>query len=331
MKRVSFLFIALFLVLVAFAGNPFGSDTTYLWIVKAKPVAMVKSQKQFGSLADLINDSRLYCFYYTDDAFYRNQPITDTREEFYNENRLKAENEICFKFIDAANEELSRGFYLTGNKERISRYILKLHVISVDPDGETSLYAMVFDTMGKKLIYQKLYNANGGHFGSLVNLMGDAAERLGKKVGKDIKKNIVDNVGGGKPLNLQSTQNEQNLGTAGVKANNPLACGNSVYLMPGVIQEDILGTECLVKRLKEDDFWKIVSSPDEANFIMQFRFNDKGSDHANIFIYDRDGALLDKSQKVDADEGPEIKEAADKLYNKFVLKIQKQQRKMAQH
>lgn len=190
MKKILLSFFILFLSLSASAGNPFGDSTAYQWIIDAKPTPMEKGEKQIGSLADLKNESRLYCFYYTDDAFYSKQPITDTMKEFYNDNRLKSESEICSKFIESANEELPKGIYLTGNKERISRYILKLHVVSVDTDGETDLYAMVFDTMDKKLVYQKLYNANGGHFGSLTNLMGDAAKRLGKKVGKDISKRI---------------------------------------------------------------------------------------------------------------------------------------------
>lgn len=187
MKRVLFLFSTLFTALVAFAGNPFGSDTTYLWIVKAKPVAMDKSQKQIGSLSCLKGEERLFCFYYVDDAIYRKQPIIDTRDEFYDNSRLKSEAEICTRLIDEANEKVPKGMYLTGNPNRVSRYVLKLHVESVDPDGETDLYAMLFDTTTRKLVYQKFFNANGGSIGSLVNLMGDAAKRFGKKIGGEIR------------------------------------------------------------------------------------------------------------------------------------------------
>lgn len=190
MKKVLLLFTTLFAVLGAFAGNPFGSDTTYLWIVKAKPVAMDKSQKQIGSLSVLKGEERLFCFYYVDDAIFRKQPIVDTRDEFYENSRLKSESEICTRFIDEANEELPKGIYLTGNPNRISRYVLKLYVENVDPDGETYLKAMLFDTENRELVYQKCYNANGGRIGSLVNLMGDAAERIGKKIGKDISRQI---------------------------------------------------------------------------------------------------------------------------------------------
>jgi len=95
MKRALLLFTTLFVVLIAFAGNPFGSDTTFLWIVKAKPMAIDKSQSQMGSLSVLKGEERLSCFYYVDDAIYRKQPIVDTRDEFYDNSRLKSESEIC--------------------------------------------------------------------------------------------------------------------------------------------------------------------------------------------------------------------------------------------
>lgn len=186
MKNSILLIFALLVSMVSFAGNPFGSDTTYQWLVGSRPVPVVKSSKAYGSLSELRGETRLFTFYSVDDAFYRNQPIVDTRNEFFDGVRLKAEGEICARFIERANEEVPRGFYLTGNPARMSRYVLKLHVVSVDPDGETTLCAMVFDTTNKQLVYQKFYNGNGGSIGSLVNLMGDAAERIGKKIGKDI-------------------------------------------------------------------------------------------------------------------------------------------------
>jgi len=100
MKRALLLFTTLFVVLIAFAGNPFDSDTTFLWMVKAKPMAIDKSQSQMGSLSVLKGEERLFCFYY----------------------------------VDEANEKLPKGIYLTGNPNRISRYVLKLYVENVDPD-----------------------------------------------------------------------------------------------------------------------------------------------------------------------------------------------------
>lgn len=190
MKKLVLFTFSLLMGVCAFAGNPFGSDTTYLWIVKAKPALMGNGIKQIGSLSVLIDETRLFCFYYVDDAMYRKQPIVDVRDEFYDEVRLKAETEICTKFIDEANDEVPKRLHLTGNPKRLSRYVLKLYVDNVDPDGETYLYAMLFDTASKELVYQKFYSANGGSVGSLVNLMGDAAKRLGKKIGKDISRQV---------------------------------------------------------------------------------------------------------------------------------------------
>lgn len=183
------LFTVLLITLFAtnnYAGNPFKGSNDYDYILNAKPIELEKGQKVYGDLTALKGEPYIYCFYYTDDALFKNAPIIEVRDEFYDDSRLQTEKELCTKFIDNANEKSFKGFYFSGN--RVSQYILKLHVTKVDPDGETYLYAMVFDTVEKKLIFQKMYNGNGGTFGSLTNLMGDAAERLGKKVGRDFRK-----------------------------------------------------------------------------------------------------------------------------------------------
>lgn len=187
MKRLLYIvFLIIIITTSNYAGNPFKGGVDYGYILEAKPIELEKGQMQYGDLSALRGEKYVYCFYYTDEALYKKQPIIDVRDEFFDENRLQTEKEIRDKFIDVANEKTPDGFYFSGN--RLSRYILKLHVTNVDPDGETYLYAMVFDTKEKRLIFQKKYNANGGTFGSLTNLMGDAAERLGKKVGRDFNK-----------------------------------------------------------------------------------------------------------------------------------------------
>lgn len=180
---ITMFFLLVFFETNSYAGNPFKGDTNYNYILKMFPILIAEGEKQYGDLSVLKGEEYIYCFYYTDCAMYQGTPIIYTKEDFSDENRLSSEKEICSQFIEYANKEVPTGFYFSGN--RLSRYILKLYVTSVDPDGETYLYAMIIDTKSKKLIFQKKYNGNRGRFGTLTNLMGDAANRIGKKVGKD--------------------------------------------------------------------------------------------------------------------------------------------------
>ena len=78
--------------------------------------------------------------------------------------------------------------YLTKKTEN---YQLVFKVITVDDDGETNGNLLLLDKDGIVIGEAEKFNANGGHFGSQTNLMGDAAERLGKKIAQFIKMQIV--------------------------------------------------------------------------------------------------------------------------------------------
>jgi hypothetical protein len=105
---------------------------------------------------------------------------------------------------------------------------------------------------------------------------------------------------------------------------NLLAKGNSVFVRVGGETEDIYGANSIIDLLKQDGFWRLVSCPKEAHFILEFKFSDEGRDHANIFLKRRDGSLIKMSSNVGCDDGEEATKAGKKLYNSFIKSIQKE-------
>lgn len=96
--------------------------------------------------------------------------------------------EILMKFVKAANQ--SGGGMTYSSKEEADSYKLVFKAKKVDRDGETSGSLVLLDKEGNIVGIADGFNANGGKFGSQMNLMGDAAERLGKKVARFIVFNL---------------------------------------------------------------------------------------------------------------------------------------------
>lgn len=99
----------------------------------------------------------------------------------------EAYKDISLKLVKEANRYSGGLKYLNKKTEN---YQLVFKAITVDDDGETYGSLLLLDKDGKVIGEAEKFNANGGHFGSQTNLMGDAAERLGKKIAQFIKKQI---------------------------------------------------------------------------------------------------------------------------------------------
>lgn len=85
--------------------------------------------------------------------------------------------EVTMKFISEANTALNGKFILTYTKD--CNYTLTFKVTDVDNKGTTYGDLILTDKEGNQVAsVQNLY-AKGGHFGSHLNLMGDAAKRAG--------------------------------------------------------------------------------------------------------------------------------------------------------
>ncbi len=92
-------------------------------------------------------------------------------------------NNLIIKQLE--NETFFITKYLT---KPTANYKLVFKAKSVDGDGETTGQLLLVDMNDKVVGIADPFHARGGRFGSQMNLMGDAAERLGKKVAKFINK-----------------------------------------------------------------------------------------------------------------------------------------------
>jgi len=86
------------------------------------------------------------------------------------------------------------------------------------------------------------------------------------------------------------------------------------------------GKRKMKELLKKEGFWKVADCDLEADFIINYVFDDKGRDHAYFEIKARDGSLIFRSSSVGARDfvpGDAGEESAQKLYKKYIVKYQK--------
>ena len=103
-----------------------------------------------------------------------------------------------------------------------------------------------------------------------------------------------------------------------------LAKGKRVYIpLASSITQQRWGARQLRELFEESDYWELVGCEDEADFILEYVFEEKGRDKANIVVTDRMGrgilytTQLSANDWVPADAG---KESAEKLFKYFFLK-----------
>ena len=120
---------------------------------------------------------------------YKDSKIDKVPFEAFLESEEKWEEgykEIMSKFIKSVNQNSN----IIYTSKQATNYQLVFKAINVDEDGETSGNLLLLDKDGNVIAIAEKFNANGGRFGSQTNLMGDASERLGKKVAQFIKKQL---------------------------------------------------------------------------------------------------------------------------------------------
>jgi hypothetical protein len=101
------------------------------------------------------------------------------------ENWDKGYVDIVKRFVREANQNTQDLFYKASETEN---YKLTFVVLVVDDDGSTNGSLFLKDKDGNTIGVAGPFKAYGGRFGSKMNLMGDASERLGKKVARFIVK-----------------------------------------------------------------------------------------------------------------------------------------------
>lgn len=102
-----------------------------------------------------------------------------------------------------------------------------------------------------------------------------------------------------------------------------LAKGKRIYIpLASSITQQRWGARKLRELFDESDYWQLVGCEDEADFILDYVFNDQGKDHAVIVITDRVGkGVISTSQLYANDWVPAHAgiESAEKLYKRFFL------------
>ena len=91
--------------------------------------------------------------------------------------------EITKRFSDGYNDK-SKHYSKFGNFPD-AKYTLIYHLIDIDDDQDTKGTIDIIETQTKELVVHiEKANGSAGMFGSFFNLLGDAFENLGQKLGK---------------------------------------------------------------------------------------------------------------------------------------------------
>lgn len=79
---------------------------------------------------------------------------------------------------------------LIGGKISKANYTLEVRPLDIKRNGDMKAYFVIIDKQGVEKFRSKSYNAEGGRFGSFLNLVGDGMQSLGKKTASLLKKNL---------------------------------------------------------------------------------------------------------------------------------------------
>ena len=99
----------------------------------------------------------------------------------------KGYHEIILKFVKAANQTGSGIIY---SAKKTDNYQLVFKAKKVTRYGHTTGSLFLLDKEDNVIGVAEKFEVEGGLYGSQMNLMGDASERLGKVVARFIKKAI---------------------------------------------------------------------------------------------------------------------------------------------
>ena len=74
---------------------------------------------------------------------------------------------------------------------------------------------------------------------------------------------------------------------------NLLAKGNSVFVnMEGASPAELSGARELVKQISIDEFWRLVTTREQAHFVLEYHMSTDGRDHAWLEVRSRDNSTI---------------------------------------
>lgn len=104
--------------------------------------------------------------------------------------------------------------------------------------------------------------------------------------------------------------------------NSLMAKGKKVYVpLASSIVAQRSGAKRLREMLEELNFWEVVGCEEEADFILEYVYDDKGSDHAYLLFSDREGNGILISHAVSASDwipSHAGQESAEKLFKRLI-------------
>lgn len=93
--------------------------------------------------------------------------------------------EIVMRFSEGFLQKTRDNFVCKFGKFPEAEYTLVYHLINIDDDQDTKGTIDIVNTKTQEIIVHiEKANGSAGTFGSFFNLLGDAFENLGKKLGK---------------------------------------------------------------------------------------------------------------------------------------------------
>lgn len=151
-------------------------------------VSVLKDKKNLNMEVDF-SKAKFWNRMTIDDFLYMKTEEEDEGEawkDYWNKDCVKS---FIKKFSKSANENLFGENFRIGTYPD-SKYTAVFFVSSVDEDGEISGIIVIKEQYTNKTVavISKIHG-EGGHYGSIENLIGDGMERAGKQFGRFLTKN----------------------------------------------------------------------------------------------------------------------------------------------
>lgn len=137
-----------------------------------------------GSLESLLDES----FIGFEVNFHSIHGMTEDDFANYEENYYKAKPKLIGYILSNANVEIGQLMLTTDLSRSDVKLVLDIHNVSVN--GDIAGVATICDKSGNEIAYINGISANGGVFGTKLNLMGDGSKRMGTALGKFLNKQL---------------------------------------------------------------------------------------------------------------------------------------------
>lgn len=146
------------------------------------------AQQKTGSFSQIRNESRVKMIIDYSEASFMG--MSESQFSEFEEDWLHDKVEMVSLYYSSANEKL-KGVLTLGDYNFETPFILKLLVRSIDVKGNHDCDLIFLNKDGEELAKVIGLRADGGTFGSKLNLMKDGAEHTGEAIGKMLYNEIT--------------------------------------------------------------------------------------------------------------------------------------------